>query len=237
METKIVQFTAGITSPVECSWVVAKVVKAFLQEIKKQGYHSLVLHTEKGIVPTTIKNTLIRVQNPSENPLLEEFLKQWIGTIQWVGHSIFRENHPRKNWFIRCVEIPTTTLLAFSPTEFTYTTFRSSGAGGQHVNKVSTAVRATHLKTKMNVMVQESRSQYQNKKLAKTRLIQKLEEKRWEQLQQNPVYKNQTSNRGNPIRVFNGGDFKKKPRKTLYASKRQQLKQQLKNDLNRKLWD
>jgi len=62
---------------------------------------------------------------------------------------------------------------------------RSSGPGGQHVNKVSTAVTLTHLPTGFSVTVQDSRSQAMNRHLARIRLVEKIEsERRQRQLDQ-----------------------------------------------------
>jgi peptide chain release factor len=53
---------------------------------------------------------------------------------------------------------------------------RSSGPGGQHVNKVSTAVTLRHRPSGISVTVQDSRSQMQNRKLARERLLDAIEQ-------------------------------------------------------------
>src|ERR1700736_5245080 len=68
--------------------------------------------------------------------------------------------------------------LGMRPEEFDEVFSRSSGPGGQHVNKVSTAVTLVHRPSGISVTVQETRSQYRNRQLAFNRLITLLEETR-----------------------------------------------------------
>lgn len=65
--------------------------------------------------------------------------------------------------------------LGYRPEEVEEKFARSSGPGGQHVNKVATAVTLRHLPTGVVVTAQESRSQLRNRELARDRLIEALE--------------------------------------------------------------
>ncbi|QCE41266.1 peptide chain release factor H [Psychroserpens sp. NJDZ02] len=230
MKTKIIQITSG-RGPAECCWVVAQVLKHFLEAVKQNGIDSKILQREKGIENMTLQSVTVQLKAKT----LDQFLNQWIGTIQWVGVSKFRPQHKRKNWFVALNEIEQKQHFEINENDISYQATRSSGPGGQHVNKVSSAIRAIHEPTKTQVLVMDSRSQHQNKKIAKIRLQEKVAEIQLQMLKSN--IKNQWENhlnivRGNPIQVFKGSDFKKNTIIKTYKKQRNTLKSELREQLN-----
>lgn len=229
MGTKIIQITSG-RGPVECCWVVAQVLKFFIEDLKKNNISYQILHREKGTENGTLHSVTLQLTG---NPL-EDFLEAWLGTVQWIGKSSFRKFHKRKNWFIGIFKIDAEKQCHFKEGDITFQAIRSSGPGGQHANKVSSAVRATHTKTGIQVLVSDSRSQHQNKKTAIKRLQEKLVEYHKEQLKiavQNQWENNHNLQRGNPIRVFEGSDFRPGKTSRKYKDKRNQLKTELRRQL------
>lgn len=136
MKTKTIQITSG-RGPVECCWVVAQVLKYLIEDIKKAKIKYTLLQREQGTENGTLQSATIQLQGKE----LDLFLKDWLGTIQWIGKSSFRKFHKRKNWFIGVYEIEATEETLLKENEIKFQAIRSSGAGGQHVNKVSSAVR------------------------------------------------------------------------------------------------
>ncbi|TPD66841.1 peptide chain release factor H [Flavobacterium microcysteis] len=227
---KIIQITAG-RGPAECTWVVAQVLKKVLDEAQELQLETIVLHRQPGSENGTVETATLSVKGKE----VMQFVNSWVGTIQWIGQSQFRKMHKRKNWFIGIFEIEKQKNWSISENEIQYQAMRSSGAGGQHVNKVSSAIRATHLPTGIAVVAMDSRSQHQNKKLATERLLKKLESETLQQLKDHvgKQWENQLNiQRGNPTRTFAGTDFKKNKIEKSYKGTRRKLKTDLRNENN-----
>jgi peptide chain release factor len=137
-----------------------------------------------------------------------KFRSEWEGSVLWVAQkNSFRKWHRRKNWFVGVAFFKPIQSGKINDRDITFETLRSSGPGGQNVNKVETAVRATHNPSGISVLATDMRSQVQNKKLALERLIMKLsaveESKRIQQT--HDVWMNHnTLERGNPVKKFKG---------------------------------
>lgn len=97
--------------------------------------------------------------------------------------------------------------LEINPFDLKIDTFRSSGAGGQHINKTSSAIRITHLPTGMVVECQDERSQYKNKdkalKVLKSRLLQIEQEKQQNEVANERRSQVGTGDRSERIRTYN----------------------------------
>lgn len=229
----IIQITSG-RGPLECQWVVAKVLKVFLEEAKDNNIDYEIIHRENGDENLTLKSVTLLLKSKE----LTGFLKSWLGSICWTGKSTFRKLHKRSNWFIGIFELEGLAKINFNEKDIRFQTTRSQGSGGQNVNKVNTAVRATHVPTGQSVFVQDSRSQLENKKLSIARLKEKVLEQNIIQLQKRmqDTWNNHLQvQRGNPVRTFSGTDFKKNYQERSFKKQRNQLKNELKNynnDLN-----
>lgn len=200
---KLLQLSSA-QGPEECCLAVAKALKKLIKEAEQLKLKLSILEQETGRHSDTLRSVLVSVEGEQTDQLVE----QWVGTIQWICQSPYRPKHGRKNWFIgvACFD----GVKSIEDSDIKFETMRSSGAGGQHVNKTDSAVRATHLATGLSVKVQTERSQHANKRVAILLLSQKLESQRQSMASEHKAERrlfHHQIERGNAKRVFKEINF------------------------------
>lgn len=210
MKKRIIQISAG-KGPKECAWVVTKLKDVFVKDSAKNNIQIIKtdeIFDKAGELLTSVELTIKGKENT-----LNAFIESWVGTVQWIGESVFRANHKRKNWFVKVTEHSLTELSIFSfkQHELIVETMRASGNGGQNVNKLETTIRVTHKPTGTVAISKDERSQYRNKQIALKRLKLKLQELQAVEINtqaQNLWQNHNILERGNAKRIFKGLKFK-----------------------------
>jgi peptide chain release factor len=201
----LLQITSG-KGPHECTWVAAQVLRELIHDANENGINHKVITKINGHCANTIESVILSLCGCQ----LDQFIDTWTGTIQWIGTSPYRKMHKRKNWFIAVHKIDVSNHDKWLETDVSYQTMRSSGAGGQHVNKTNSCVRAIHVPTGLTVTAMDTRSQHQNKRLAYERLKSKFDDQMGNRMkhQIETIWLNQMKiERGNAIRTYVGEKF------------------------------
>lgn len=200
----IIRLNAGAGGTEACDWS-SMLYRMYTRYADRNGFSVEVLDMLDGD-EAGIKSVTFQVNG--ENAY--GYLKSEKGVHRLVRISPFNAAGKRQTSFVSCdvmPEIEEDLDVEINDDDLRIDTYRSSGAGGQHINKTESAVRITHIPTGLVVECQDERSQYKNKdramKILRSRLYEMMLQEQNEKIASERKMQVGTGDRSERIRTYN----------------------------------
>lgn len=158
--------------PQECAWALARLARRLEADALRHEVGTRRVETVAGERPGTFRSVLLEITGAGAG----EFAATWTGTLCWQAPSPYRTGPGRKNWYVTSQPCEVgVARTVFDERDVDIVPCRTGGPGGQHRNKASTAVRATHRPTGTVVVADTERLFGLNRSIALRLIRERLE--------------------------------------------------------------